>query len=89
MDQLGGRTRLRCILVNGINTNPEHYQRVGELAASLSHCEGVEWLPYHAYGGSKSTLLGQPDHGCIEWIPTQEQIEEAKCALRAMGIPLR
>lgn len=76
-DALGAKTRLRCILVNGVNTDETHYRKVSELALSLKHCEGVEWLPYHAYGGTKSVFIGEPDNGNKLWIPTKEQLAKA------------
>jgi len=76
-DQLGATIKLRCILVNGVNTNEQHYQQVAELANSLNNCEGVEFFPYHAYGGSKATFLGHADNGKTEWIPTKEQLAQA------------
>ena len=82
----GAKTRLRCILVNGVNTEDEHYRKVASLAASLSHCEGVEFLPYHAYAGTKATFLGLKDNGVKEWIPTDEQVAEAKDFLRNHGL---
>lgn len=85
-DKDGAKTRLRCILVNGVNTEDEHYRNVASLAASLSHCEGVEFLPYHAYAGTKATFLGLKDNGVKEWIPTDEQVAEAKDFLRSHGI---
>ncbi len=78
IDQLHGKTRLRCILVNGINTNIEHYESVAQIAKQLKHCEGVEWIAYHAYGGTKATFLGLEDNGNENWIPSKNQIEEAK-----------
>ena len=77
-DTVGGKTRLRCILVNGVNTDEAHYKAVACLAASLSHCEGVEWLPYHTYGGSKSDALGLGDNGDPAMIPTADQLQRAK-----------
>lgn len=85
-DKDGAKTRLRCILVNGVNTEDEHYRKVADLAASLSHCEGVEFLPYHAYAGTKATFLGLKDNGVKEWIPTDEQVAEAKDFLRSHGL---
>lgn len=85
-DKDGAKTRLRCILVNGVNTEDEHYRNVASLAASLSHCEGVEFLPYHAYAGTKATFLGLKDNGVKDWIPTDEQVAEAKEILRSHGI---
>jgi predicted membrane protein len=86
VDAAGGRTRLRCILVRGVNTEAEHYRRIGELAASLQNCEGVEFLPYHAYGGTKSVFLGGKDSGKCEWIPTEEEVAEAKETVARFGI---
>lgn len=85
-DKDGAKTRLRCILVNGVNTEDEHYRNVASLAASLSHCEGVEFLPYHAYAGTKATFLGLKDNGVKDWIPTDEQVAEAKEILRSHGV---
>ena len=77
-DELGAKTRLRCILVNGVNTEEAHYRRVADLAASLDRCEGVEWLPYHAYSGTKAVFVGHSDNGRREWIPTEEQLAQAR-----------
>lgn len=77
-DDLGAKTRLRCILVCGVNTEDAHYQALGSLASSLKHCEGIELLPYHAYGGAKAAFLGLQDNGNRAWIPSKEQTEHAK-----------
>lgn len=77
-DAFGAKIRLRCILVAGVNTDAEHYRRIASLANSLSHLDGVDLIPYHAYGGSKATLLGLADNGRRDWIPTEEQIAEAR-----------
>ncbi len=88
VDGAGAKTRLRCILVNGINTNETHYKKIAKLARELKHCEGVEFIPYHAYGGAKATHLGNADNGRREWIPTPLQIEEAKRILTLHGAPV-
>ena len=85
-DAMGANTRLRCILINGINTNEAHYHKIAKIASSLSHCKGVEWIPYHAYGGTKATFLGGEDSGRKEWIPTPEQMEKAKASLKFSGV---
>lgn len=76
-DKLGARTRLRCILVNNVNTLESHYQKIAEIALSLSNCEGVEFIPYHPYGCSKMLLLGQSENGHKDWIPSSETVEKA------------
>jgi pyruvate formate lyase activating enzyme len=85
-DCLGAKTRLRCILVNGVNTVESHYGALAELYASLTHCEGIECIPYHAYGGSKMIPLGMLDNGRVEWIPHNGTVEGAKEFLRMRGI---
>ena len=85
-DQLGGRTRLRCIMVNGVNTDEGHLNGLAELYRELRHCEGVELLPYHAYGGSKMLPLGEKDNGRREWIPSDETVESIKKYLVERGV---
>lgn len=77
-DSLGAKIRLRCILVAGVNTDLKHYQKIAALANTLSGLDGVDLIPYHAYAGSKATLLGLDDNGRRDWIPTEEQIAEAR-----------
>lgn len=85
-DQLGAQTRLRCILIKGINTVTAHYNAVAEIARSLHHCEGVEFIPYHAYAGSKATLLGREDNGAAEWIPDEETVRYAREYMEKKGM---
>ncbi|MBO5269599.1 MAG: glycyl-radical enzyme activating protein [Clostridia bacterium] len=85
-DALGARIRLRCILVNGVNTEAAHYASVAEIAEKLHHLDGVDLLPYHAYGGTKAVFLGGYDNGNKDWIPTSEQVEEAREVLRNRGV---
>ena len=80
------RIRLRCILVNGINTDETHYQNVAELARGLVNFDGVEWIPYHAYGGTKAVFVGGRDTGREEWIPSHEQIRQAVRVLKDRGV---
>ena len=89
IDRQGGKTRLRCILVEGVNTTEEHYAALAELYLSLNRCEGVELLPYHAYAGSKCLPLGRPDNGHPEWIPTPETVAQAKAVLTSHGVKVR
>jgi pyruvate formate lyase activating enzyme len=88
LDKQGAKTLLRCILVSGVNTDPAHYHALADLYHSLFHCKGIELLPYHAFGGAKSTFLGLPDSGNPAWIPTEEQMEEAKALLQARQVTL-
>ncbi len=85
-DRLGGRTRLRCIVVNDVNTDEAHWNALAELYRDLQYCEGVELLPYHAYGGSKMLPLGLEDNGRREWIPSDETMENIKKRLSERGV---
>ena len=73
-DALGARTRLRCILLSGVNLNEPHLAALCELFRSLRHCEGIELLPYHTYGDSKNAQLGRPSAAHPEWVPTETQL---------------
>ena len=86
VDALGGKTRLRCISVNGVNTDEGHYAALAEMALGLTHCEGIEFLPYHAYAGSKMVSLGLEDNGRVDWIPDREAVEAAKAYVAERGV---
>lgn len=88
LDAAGGKTRLRCIMVEGVNLDETHQNGIAKVYASLRHCEGVELLPYHPYGGSKREQLGGIDDGHAEWVPTKEALLSMKAALTQDGVPL-
>ncbi len=88
VNEMNSRIRLRCILVNGINTDIKHYENIALIAGGIKNLDGVEFLPYHAYGGTKSVFLGGMDNGRKEWIPDTDQIEFAKSFMRKQGIPV-
>ena len=87
-DGLGARTRLRCILVRGVNTEKSHYAALAELYYSLSFCEGVELLPYHVYGEAKSQALGLSSTGNREWIPDKADVLYARMELNKRDVPV-
>ena len=84
----GSRIRLRCILVNGVNTEISHYENLSEIALKIKNLDGVEFLPYHAYAGNKATLIGKEDNGVLQWIPTEKQLTTAKDTLKNRGLPV-
>ena len=81
-DSYHAKIRLRFILVNGVNTDESHYRACAELYGSLSNPDKPEVIPYHAYGGVKSTFLGLPDGERKDFIPTDEQINKFKNILK-------
>lgn len=80
-----GEIRLRCIMVRGINMDAAHYAAVSAVCDSLTHCTGVDLLPYHAYAGSKAEHIGRTDNGHREWIPTEDDMAEARRGIPAAG----
>lgn len=46
VDEAGGKTRLRCKLIPGVNTDEAHAQALCSLLVSLQHCEGIQPVPY-------------------------------------------
>jgi pyruvate formate lyase activating enzyme len=86
INEMGAKIRLRCILVNGVNTDKTHYKSLAEIAGQIKNFDGIEIIPYHAYGGTKSVFLGFADSGKKEWIPTEEEIAEAKNILKSNGV---
>lgn len=85
IDSLGGKSIMRCVMVNGINTGTEHIKALSELYKSLANCRGIELMPYHAMGGSKSVRLGKEDDGHREWIPDKTQLDDIKKHLSESG----
>ena len=86
VNERNAKIRLRCILVSGVNTNECHYSAIAELASKINNLDGVEWIPYHAYGGTKSVFLGGEDRGRKEWIPAAEELDAARTVLKKRGV---
>ncbi len=87
-DALGAKTRLRCLLVNGLTTEEGHVERIADLYITLKHCTGVQLLRYHPMGGSKAAALGLADSGRVDWIPTDSQVARAREILLQRNVPV-
>ncbi len=85
-DSKGARTRLRCIMVNGVNTDEKHYNGICEIAKKLRFCEGVELILYHPYGGAKNEALNKVKSGNNSWIPSEKQLKIAESFLIDRGV---
>ena len=85
IDARGGESVMRCISVHGVNLLDDHIRELPGIFLSLSHCKGIELMPYHAMGGSKSERLGRENDGHREWVPEKEEIAAVKAKLRALG----
>ena len=85
-DGLGAKTIVRCILVNGVNTDVEHYKNIADLVAGLKNCKGVAFLPYHVYGEAKVAALGHKNTPREDWVPSKDQMAQAKAYMQNRGI---
>lgn len=88
VDSLGGKTRLRCIMVQGVNTEDTHYTAIAKLYKELKNCEGVELLPYHTFGEAKAKAAGMDYTLREEWIPSPDTVGRGKNALLSQGVLL-
>jgi pyruvate formate lyase activating enzyme len=78
LDKKGAKTRLRCVMIKGVNTEDAHWHGAAELYRSLKHCTGIDLIPYHPYGSSKNKRLGYGETGKTEWVPHTGDITAAK-----------
>ena len=58
VDRAGGTTILRCLLLQGVNLEQTHLDRIAAINSNLSNCKGIELLSYHPLGDSKQERLG-------------------------------
>lgn len=77
-DLLGAKTRLRCILVAGVNDTTEHFNNVRMLRDCLRGCTGVDVLPYHTFGAAKAGFAGIEEVSHEDRIPSDETIRLAR-----------
>lgn len=89
IDRLGGETTLRCILLEGINRNEKHAEKLAELWKSLSSCVQIELLPYHSMGAGKWKRLGLDSRDDECFTPSGEQMEQFRGWLIQRGIPIK
>ena len=77
-DGLGASIRLRCILVAGVNDGDDRLEATARLRDSLTHCVGVDVLPYHTFGEAKALFAGLDRPQKDEWIPSDEAVRHAR-----------
>lgn len=81
-DKLGIKLRLRCIMLNGINTDNKHLAKIREIAENLKNLQGIDLIPYHPYGENKYKRLGIDDvFDDKKYIPSKKQTELFKNTL--------
>ncbi len=88
IDDAGGKTVLRCILIPDVNLNNLHAEKIAMLYWELKNCLYVELLPYHPFGTSKSTRIGDKEPTVFR-IPEKEEILSFAGKLRAESVPVK
>lgn len=90
LDAAGGRTLLRCILIEGANAEPAHYEGLARAYRGLAHSEGLELLAYHELGRAKLERIGDPAGASqAHLVPSPERMDEARSTLEALGVPVK
>lgn len=78
VDEAGGATCLRCIMLAGVNMTRDHLDRIIEVYRGLSNCRGVELLEYHRLGNSKLERLGLPPRDDASLVPNPDELAAAR-----------
>ena len=89
VDARGGKTILRCIMLEGVNTDFANLDAVAEVCGGLKHCRGVEIFSYHPFGESKYGALGRTYGGTSEWIVSDEKLRRFSAYLASKGVKCR
>ena len=69
---------MRLIIIQGVNDNKEHFDKVIELFNNLKNCKRVEIFAHHSLGQSKYISLGLEYRGDASWSPTVKKLKEIK-----------
>lgn len=86
VDDNGGKTILRCIMVNGVNTTKEHLDNISQIFHTLKHCVKVEIFSYNHYSETKYLSLGYDYLGKKEWIVPTKRLNEMRLYLKNKGV---
>lgn len=78
VDEAGGVTFLRCIMLAGLNMTPDHLDGIIKVYRGLTNCRGVELLEYHRLGNSKLERLGLPDRDDASLVPDADELAAAR-----------
>jgi len=81
VDEAGGATLLRCIMLAGVNMTREHLDGIIEVYRSLANCLGVELLAYHPLGDSKLERLGRQPRRDLSLVPDPDEMAAARAYL--------
>ena len=81
---------LRCPLIPGVNTTPEHYDGIARLALRYSNVRQIDLEPYHPMGLAKAAALGKRLPYASPDFLSAKIAEEAKRHLQSvLSLPVR
>jgi pyruvate formate lyase activating enzyme len=86
IDSVGGKTILRCIMVNGVNTDTTRLDKIVETYKKLKNCKGVEIFSYHDLGAGKYQSLNKNYDGSKNWIVSKSDLVKARNYLKEEGV---
>lgn len=82
LDAAGVKITLRCIILAGINDNEEHIRNIKKISGTVNNLEGIELIPYHAYGTGKYENFGyENDFNRKSKVPQNETMEKLNLLL--------
>lgn len=88
LSALGKCMWIRFVLVPGLTDDPDNIAGLARFLGRLSRVERVEVLPFHQMGRHKWDELGIPYRLKDSRTPTPEEVERAKAAFEAEGLPV-
>ena len=86
IDALGGKTIMRCIMVNGVNTDNSHLDEIANLYKNLKHSSHVEIFSYHDMGAGKYNSLGKKAESSPYWIVPVEKLKTMQIYLKNLSV---
>jgi len=86
LDKAGAAYVLRCPLIPRTNLSKRYLEELAGLYRTLSHCGGLEILPYHGMARSKYDRFGKPYPLRRLKDPTDTQIETWIRRLHELGV---
>lgn len=81
VDRLGRPTRLRAILIRGVNDGPDHIEKLAALFRTLGHGQGIDLIPLHDLGEAKAEQLGSVRPDCGLRGPDEQSLRKARTLL--------
>jgi len=83
----GAKILLRCPIIPGLNDREGHFEGIARLARELDGLEGVELMPYHKLGESKTARFGLTGEDRISAeAPSRETVDAWNRRLADRGV---